>query len=125
TDTDRPTRVDAPRLDATRVDTPPVRDEKTTKFFGTRDRSTTASGQPPGSPPVRPGAPSANPPTRTSRGGPGSFTAADVAANRRSQAAPEHEQSLADATALVGRVDTPPADATTVVGGPAVDTAPA
>ncbi|HEX5204796.1 MAG TPA: protein kinase, partial [Actinoplanes sp.] len=84
-------KVDAPRLDATRVDTPPVRDDRTAKISG------------------------------TSRGGAGGLTAADVAANRRRQAAPEHEQSLADATALVGRIDTAPADATTVVGGPAAD----
>src|SRR5689334_5000485 len=86
-------KVDAPRLDATRVDTPAVRDDKTSKLFGTRGRSTTTPGQPPA---TGQGRQSATPPTHTSRGEPGGLTAADVAANRRRQAAPEHEQSLAD-----------------------------
>ena len=118
-------KVDAPRLDATRVDTPPVRDDKTT-VMGTRGAPATAPGQPPASRQTRPGAP-ATPPTRTGRGELGGLTASDVAAHRRRQAAPEHEQSLADATALVTNVKPPakdkPADATTVVGpiDPAAD----
>uniref|UniRef100_UPI003F68D656 protein kinase domain-containing protein n=1 Tax=Paractinoplanes polyasparticus TaxID=2856853 RepID=UPI003F68D656 len=89
------TRVDGPKIDATRVDGPPVRDDKTT-FIGTGPHAP----EPPRSGPHASGGIS-----RTSRGAQSGFTAADVAANRRKTAAPEHERSLADATALIPRVE--------------------
>jgi serine/threonine protein kinase len=105
-----PTRVDgpkadAPRLDATRVDTPPVRDggdNKTSKLFGTRQGPPTAPGPASGTEPATRDA-SRGALSKTTRGEYGTLTAADVAANRRRKAAPEHETSLADATALVPR----------------------
>jgi serine/threonine protein kinase len=104
---DRP-KADASRLEPTRVDGPPVRDGQ--PAFGTRP-----APPPPATPPSRPGQsrPTEMDPSlaRTVRGGPGGFTAADVAAARRKKAAPEHERSLADA---MGH----PADATTVVPPP-------
>uniref|UniRef100_UPI00351CD2B0 serine/threonine-protein kinase n=1 Tax=Paractinoplanes globisporus TaxID=113565 RepID=UPI00351CD2B0 len=116
TGSDTPAKVDGPkaatpRLDATRVDTPPVQDDKTSKISGAR-----TPGRPPASGPSRRGSAEDSPSTRTSRGEAGSFTAADVAAHHRGKAAPEHEQSLAEATALVSPVETPPVEATTVVG---------
>ncbi len=97
------TRVDGPKIDATRVDGPPVQDDRTT-VFGTRSGAPTPPGQTstPDSP--RSGPHASGGLSRTSRGGQAGFTAADVAANRRGTAAPEHEKSLADATALLPRV---------------------
>src|SRR4051812_8965475 len=92
-------KVDAPRLDSTRLDTPPVRDDKT-KTFGTPGAQVPASsGTPEPAPNVSV--------SRTTRGAVG-FTAADVAANRRRKAAPEHERSLAEAA---GPTATPKAPA--------------
>src|SRR3954447_25005036 len=107
---ERPTRVDgpkvdAPRLDATRVDTPPVRDggdDKTSKLFGTRQGPPTAPGPASGTEPA-PRDASQGALSKTTRGEYGTLTAAEVAANRRRKAAPEHERTLADATALVPR----------------------
>jgi serine/threonine protein kinase len=101
-------------LDPTRLDTPPVKDD----FSGTGNAPSPGAGRStrPGGPPSpgatrpatgqasapAPGAgekPSAvagsNAPTSALRTG---FTASDVVANRRKQAAPEHERSLAQAT---------------------------
>jgi serine/threonine protein kinase len=134
---DQPTRVDGPKADAsrlepTRVDGPPVRDSQ--PLSGTRQAPPPPAATPAGSAPhdVDPAL------LRTVRGGgPGGFTAADVAANRRRKAAPEHERTLSDAAAMgsvadattvvpptankprTGRTATPPADATTVVPSPA------
>ncbi|GIF24465.1 hypothetical protein Ate02nite_71950 [Paractinoplanes tereljensis] len=126
----RPT-ADTPKLDATRIDTPPVKDDKTT-FMGTRDGSPNAGTRPPASRQPSPAPTPANPSNRTNRGEPGGFTAADVAAHRRGPAAAEHEQSLTDATALVRgpvtpprRPAAPPADATALVRGPATPPADA
>ena len=103
------TRVDSPKVEATRVDGPPVRDDKTA-IFGTRSGTPTTPGQPSGL-------------SRTSRGAQSSFTAGDVAAGRRKQAAPEHEKSLADATSLISRAASEakpvPADPTTKITEPA------
>ncbi|MFC4067474.1 protein kinase [Actinoplanes subglobosus] len=109
------TPPEAPRrggqpLDPTRLDTPPVKDD----LSGTGDappsgeaRSSRPSGlqssrpgvvpagQPSTSKPAPEEAAGSNAPTNALRTG---FTAADVAANRRKQAAPEHERSLAQAT---------------------------
>ncbi|MET0423016.1 MAG: protein kinase, partial [Actinoplanes sp.] len=140
-------KVDAPRLDATRIDGPAVRDEK--PVSGTRPGAPTAPGRPPAAQPPRSGPPSpAQPPrvgppsptapqrgavSRTTRGEAGAFTAADVAAYRRKTAAPEHERSLADATAVVSPIEAPPtespvpvdrprqADATTLLNAPPPD----
>jgi eukaryotic-like serine/threonine-protein kinase len=115
------TRVDGPKLDATRVDGPPVRDDKTT-FLGT------GSGAPDA---ARPGPHASGGLSRTSRGAQSGFTAADVAANRRKKAAPEHEKSLSDATSLIPRVksDAPTeeqraVDPTTRIAIPPKETAP-
>ncbi len=114
------TRVDGPKIDATRVDGPPVQDDKTT-FVGTRPGAPATPGQP-----STPDAPRSGPQpsgglSRTARGAQAGFTAADVAANRRGTAAPEHERSLSDATSLLPRVkpDEPaPADPTTRIALP-------
>ncbi|GAA2683162.1 hypothetical protein Apa02nite_012630 [Actinoplanes palleronii] len=104
-------------LDATKVDGPAVIDEPATPS-GTRgpaNLSGTRSAPPAARPgpgavsgratPIEPKAAAVN----TARVG---FTAADVAANRRKQAAPEHEQSLAAATGAYPVVAKPgPSDA--------------
>lgn len=94
-------------LDRTKVDGPPVRDEPANPTaFGTRTPPPAAPrGTRPGSgttpagraTPVEPqrAVPPSSPVVNTARVG---FTAADVAANRRKKAAPEHEASLAAAT---------------------------
>jgi serine/threonine protein kinase len=133
-------RRGAKPLDPTRLDTPPVRDDfnplsgtshPSPPGAGTPARSGTeqgpgpdagrtprpADGQAPAqAAPAAPGStdtPSAigsNAPTNALRTG---FTAADVVANRRKQAAPEHERSLAQATSgfpVVTPRNAPPAD---------------
>ena len=101
---DTPARADAPRadatqLDATRVDTPAINDK--TKLFGTRRGSSTAAGQSATSPAAPADAAPSGGLTRTRRGEQGSFTAADVAAHRRGQTAPEQAKAPSDATALL------------------------
>ncbi|GIE83691.1 Serine/threonine protein kinase [Actinoplanes regularis] len=102
-----PARPGENRLDPTRIDGPPVRDESVTPAArqappatppGARQAPPAApDGTRPGAVPGRatPVAPSTTPVVNTARIG---FTAADVAANRRKLAAPEHEASLAAAT---------------------------
>ncbi|RAK32733.1 serine/threonine protein kinase [Actinoplanes lutulentus] len=71
-------------LDATRIDSPAVQDIPSTPY----------PPAPPGRPRFSTGTPSSAPVSPARVG----FTAADVAANRRKKAAPEHEKSLAAAT---------------------------
>lgn len=110
----RATRPGSKPLDATRLDTPPVQDPS-----GTPKAPRTGQSAPPAGPP-------ATAPVSPARIG---FTAADVAANRRRQAAPEHERSLAAATGAYPIVPTPSdsAQATTVMpaGGAPAGGAPA
>lgn len=85
-----PVGRDGKPLDPTRLDTPPVRDSSS----GPRPAPPTAPRSGPAGTPSSMASGSA--PTNALRTG---FTAADVAAHRRKQAAPEHERSLAQATA--------------------------
>ncbi|BBH64759.1 hypothetical protein ACTI_14440 [Actinoplanes sp. OR16] len=89
-------------LDATRIDTPPV-----------TDSSSPGTGYAPPAAPRRPAGPPTSPVSPARVG----FTAADVVANRRKQAAPEHERSLAAATGAYPIVPAPEesAQATTVM----------
>ncbi|MBB4747144.1 serine/threonine protein kinase [Actinoplanes lobatus] len=114
-----PVGRDGKPLDATRLDTPPVRDSSS----GTRQAPPTAPQSGPADTPSAMASGSA--PTNALRTG---FTAADVAANRRKQAAPEHERSLAQATAgypvvtprteapAAGQAETPAVEASPVTG---------
>ncbi|BCY14966.1 hypothetical protein L3i22_100540 [Actinoplanes sp. L3-i22] len=122
-----PVRPAQKPLDATKLDGPAVRDEpgKPSETPGTRGpadpagpRQTppargTAAGSVPGR--ATPAEPSARV-VNTARVG---FTAADVAANRRKQAAPEHEASLAAATGAYPVVAVPDAVAETAEDEPA------
>jgi serine/threonine protein kinase len=116
-----PARPGQKPLDQTKLDGPAVRDEPVNPASGTRGSATPnlsgtrqappRSGSPTGrATPIEPqrGAAPVNPMVNTARVG---FTAADVAANRRKLAAPEHEASLAAATGaypVVAAPDTEP-----------------